>query len=259
MELERELRMYKEQRKVVVKEKNILQTIEKSKEVFLLGEQQYSVRYFSFLVAQFRLIQKRWWVLQTLMLCLASILLPYVQNRISMLRILSVLGVLFVVLIIPEFWKNKHYDCMQIEGACLYSLRQIYAARMIWFGTVDMFVLTVFIVIARGALGLTMVELLIQFLFPMLVAACICFGTLCSNRLANEGNAILGCISWSAIWCFIILNETVYMAITAPVWCMMFGIFITFLSGAIYKTIHDCNECRRAMGSLLTFGGRRGY
>ncbi len=254
MELEKELRMYKEQRKVLPKEENILETIEKSKEVFFLGEQEGSVHYFEFLMAQFRLIQKRWWVLQTLMLCLASIILPLVQSRIATLRILGVLGVLFVVLVIPEFWKNKHYDCMQVEGTCLYSLRQIYAARMIWFGMVDLLVLMVFCATISGTLGFRAAELLVQFLFPVLVAACICFGTLCSNRLANEGNAILGCLLWSAIWCFIILNETVYMAITVPVWCMLFGIFITFLIGAIYKTIHDCNKYWEVDFSGITNG-----
>lgn len=241
MELEKEFRRYKEHQKAIAKEEKILETIQKSKEVFLLKEQEYSVHYFEFLMAQFRLIRKRWWVLQTLMLCLASIILPYVQSRIAMLRILGVLGVIFVVLVIPEFWKNKHYDCMQVEGTCLYSLRQIYAARMIWFGMVDMFVLTFFCAIISGTLGFQAAELLVQFLFPVLVAACICFGTLCSNRLANEGTAISGCLLWSVIWCFIILNEAVYSAITVPVWFVLFVFFMVFLAGAVYKTIYACN------------------
>lgn len=242
MELEKELWMYKEQRAVVAKEEKILETIRKSKEIFLLCEQQHSIHYFEFLVAQFRLIRKRWWVLQTLMLGLVSIILPNIQDQVSLLRILGVIGVLFVVLVIPEFWKNKKYECMQVEATCLYSLRQIYTARMIWFGLVDMFILTCFCMTICGKLGLATVELLVQFLFPMLVAACICFGTLCSNTPANEGTAILFCLLWNAVWCFIILNETVYKAITFPIWCALFVFFTTFLAGAVYKTIHDCNK-----------------
>lgn len=242
MELEKELRLYKEQRAVEVKEEKILETTRKSKEIFLLCEQEHSIHYFEFLIAQFRLIRKRWWILQALMLGLVFIILPNMQDKASMLRVLGVIGVLFVVLIIPEFWKNKSYDCMQIEGTCLYSLRQIYTARMIWFGMVDMFILTCFCITIYGKLGLATVELFVQFLFPMLVAACICFGTLCSNTLANEGTAILFCLLWNAVWCFIILNEAVYKAITFPIWCALFVFFVVFLAGAVYKTIHDCNK-----------------
>ena len=49
-------------------------------------------------------------------------------------------------------------------------LRQIYTARMIWFGMVDMFILTCFCMTIRGKLGLATVELFVQFLFPLLVA-----------------------------------------------------------------------------------------
>ena len=242
MELEKELRMYKEQRAVVAKEEKILETIGKSKELFFLCEQQHPIHYVEFLIAQFQLIRKRWWVLQMLMLGLVFIILPNMQNKTSMIRILGVIGVLFVVLIIPEFWKNKSYDCMQIEGTCFYSLRQIYTARMIWFGMIDMFILTFFCMTIRGKLGLATVELFVQFLFPMLVAACICFGTLCSNIPANEGTAILFCLLWNVVWCFIILNEAVYEAITFPIWCALFVFFIAFLAGAVYKTIYDCNK-----------------
>ena len=147
-----------------------------------------------------------------------------------------------MVLIIPEFWKNKSCNCMQIEGTCLYSLRQLYTARMIWFSMVDMFILTCFCMTIRGKLGLATVELFVQFLFPLLVAACICFGTLCSTIPANEGTAILFCLLWNAVWCFIILNETVYKAITFPIWCGLFVFFTAFLAGAVYKTVHDCNK-----------------
>lgn len=242
MELKKELRIYKEQRVVVAKEEKILETTGKSRELFLLCEQKHSIHYFEFLITQFQLIRKRWWILQILMLGLISIILPRIHDEISMLRILGVIGVLFVVLIIPEFWKNKSYDCMQIEGTCLYSLRQIYTARMIWFGMVDMFILTCFCITIRGKLGLATVELLVQFLFPMLVAACICFGILCSNTQANEGTTILFCLLWNAVWCLIILNEVVYKAITFPIWFALFVFFIAFLVGAVYKTIHDCNK-----------------
>lgn len=242
MELEKELRIYKEKKAASVREEHLLETLRKSKEIFLLCEQEHSICYFDFLLAQFRLIRKRWWVLQTLLLGLISIFLPRIQDKNSMFRILGVIGVLFVVLIIPEFWKNRKYNSMQVEGTCLYSLRQIYTARMVWFGMIDMFLLTCFCMMIRGKSGLAFAELLVQFLFPMLVAACICFGTLCRNTRASEGTAILLCLLWNTVWCLIILNGAVYKAITFPIWCAMFVFFIVLLAGNVYKTIYDCND-----------------
>ena len=99
---------------------------------------------------------------------------------------LGMIGVLFIVLMIPEFWKNKSCDCMQIEATCLYSLRQIYAARIFLFGIVDLFMISLFCITLRGSVNLALSEIVIQFLFPAVVTACICFGTLCSNSRVNE-------------------------------------------------------------------------
>lgn len=154
----------------------------------------------------------------------------------------TMIGVLFIVLMIPEFWKNKSCDCMQIEATCLYSLRQIYAARIFLFGIVDLFMISLFCITLRGSVNLALSEIVIQFLFPAVVTACICFGTLCSNSRVNEGTSIILCLLWSGIWWFIINNETIYVLITLPVWYALFGTAVVFLIGAIYKTIFDCNK-----------------
>lgn len=243
MKLEKELQNYREQNRVEAREEKIRETIEQSKKTFLLGEQEKPIHYFEFLLGQFRVIRKRWWILQTLTLGLVSVGLSNLQDREAMLRVLGVIGVLFVVLVIPEFWRNKSCDCMQVEATCLYSLRQIYAARMVLFGLIDTLILTWFFVTISGRIGFTVTELLVQFVFPMLVAACICFGTLCSRTIWNEGVAIFFCLLWSAVWYVILLNEVVYAAIAFPIWCALFGAALVFLACVVYRTIHDCNRC----------------
>ena len=91
---------------------------------------------------------------------------------------MGVAGALFVILLIPELWKNRNCNSMEIEAAAYYSLRQIYAARLLLFGMTDVFLLTVFCLVSSFSLQIAMAELLTQFLFPMVVAACICFGIL---------------------------------------------------------------------------------
>lgn len=242
MNMEEQLKRYKETRKIIPDEHHMKETVRKSMEAYCRAEQEKQVTRREFLWMQLRLIRKRWWLLQTLLLLFAAVLLPYASDNRHVVRMLGVIGVLFIVLIIPEFWKNISCDCMQVEAACLYSLRQIYAARMFLFGIVDVFLISLFCVIIGKSIPFTLPEILVQFLFPAVAAACICFGTLCSRRPVNEGTSIIFCLLWSAVWWIIINNETIYSAITFPMWCILFGTAMVFLAGAIYKTIYDCNK-----------------
>lgn len=57
---------------------------------------------------------------------------------------MGTLAPLFVVLVLPELWKNRSSGALEIECTAYYSLRQIYAARMVLFGLVDLALLTLF-------------------------------------------------------------------------------------------------------------------
>ena len=242
MNIEEQLKKYKETQKIIPNEQHLKETVRKSMEAYCSAEQEKQLTHWEFLWTELRLIRKRWWLLQTLLLCITAMLLPYALNNLYLVRMLGLIGVLFIVLIIPEFWKNKTCDCMQVEAACLYSLRQIYAARMFLFGIVDVFLISLFCVWIKKSINFVLPEILIHFLFPAVVAACICFGTLCSKRPVSEGTSIIFCLLWCAIWWTVISNEKIYSFITFPIWCILFGTAIVFLAGAIYKTIYDCNK-----------------
>ncbi len=229
-------------RSEIAREEKILETIRKSREVFTLKEAEQTISYPEFILQQLQLIHKRWWLLQLLLLGVLAGGLPFMKGNLHVARNLGVIGVLFVVLIIPEFWKNKSYDCMQIEAACLYSLRQIYAARMMLFGMVDFLILTGFCFWVRGSLGPRTAEVMVQLLFPMTVAACILFGVLWSRFSVNETSAVSLCLLWSAVWCILITNEGIYAAITIPVWYVLFAGALILLGGLIYKAIQDCGR-----------------
>ena len=46
-----------------------------------------------------------------LLLWTAATLLPDLLDNRYVIRMLGMIGVLFIVLMIPEFWKNKSCDC----------------------------------------------------------------------------------------------------------------------------------------------------
>ena len=242
MKLDKQKKKYKEKNEVQNKKKKIQETVEASKESFLLAEAEKTLSYRSFLYTQFRLIKKRWWLFQILILIALWAVFPLADDALYAYRSMGVAAALFVILIIPELWKNRTSHSMEIESATYYSLRQVYSARMLLFGIVDVSIITVFCGVASISLKLSLTDLLIQFLFPLVVTACICFGILCNKRVFHETAAVGMCLIWSALWWFILLDERIYTAITIPVWVTLFGIALIFMVFTIYRSIHQCSR-----------------
>lgn len=85
-------------------------------------------------------------------------------------------------------------------------------------------------------------RLLVQFLLPMLVTACICFGTLCNKHIVDETAAIILCVLWSAIWSIVTFNEKIYQMITLPIWLICIGFSFGFLCITVYRTLSNCDN-----------------
>lgn len=242
MYFEKKCNDYAETIKIIPDEQKVAETVRKSIEAYYLAEQERLLSYWEFLWTQLRLIRKRWWIFQTLLLISLWAVLPSIQAGPYIQRILGAAASLFIILIIPELWKNQMYQSMEIETASYYSLRQIYAARMLLFGIVDIALITLFCISAAIARDIFFSQLLLQFLFPMTVTAAICFGILCSKHSFSEATAISMCVAWSALWLAVILNDKIYTAITFPLWITFIATAFVFLVFTIYRTLHCCNR-----------------
>jgi len=223
-------------------EEKIQETIIKSKNAFFMAEQEKTLSYHEFLWIQLKVIQKRWWIFQFLILVVLWVALTSIQDEIYITRSMGVAASLFVIFIIPELWKNRSCECMEIEASSYYSLKQVYAARMLLFGIIDIFFITLFLGTVSAGLHFELLELIVQFLFPLCVTACICFGILCSKCFFSETFAIIICIIWSAVWLFIVLNESIYTIITIPIWLTLLGLAVIFLVFTVYRILNSCNE-----------------
>ena len=241
MNLEKMMETYKRENSVTPREEKILETIQKSKNVIMDVQSENMMSYTEFFFSQFQLIRKRWWVLQATLLVFILLIMPFMGDSIYMMRTLGIASVFFVVMIIPEVWRNKESNSRQIEVTCLFSLRQIYSARIFLIGMVDAFMITIFLTVVCISMKMQFTDLLVQFLFPMIITAGICFAMLnCS--LLNEAISILGCFLWGIIWWGIVMNNAIYERIAMPIWIILFVLAVCFLIGAVYKTIHDCNR-----------------
>ena len=212
-------------------EERIQETILKSKNAFFKAEQERVLSYHEFLWTQLQVIQRRWWIRQFVILAALWIALGSIQDEIYIKRSMGVVASLFVILIIPELWKNRSCGCIEIEAASYYSLKQVYAARMLLFGITDIFLVTLFLGTVSTGLHFELSELAVQFLFPLCVTACICFGILCCRYSFSEAVAMILCVIWSAVWLFVVLNENVYAIIA-----------ILFLIFTVCRILKNCNK-----------------
>ena len=148
----------------------------------VLSKQSHRTSYFEFLYEQTKFIKKRWWILQgCVLMCLWIWLSNYTSDIKDMMRIMGISATIFVVLIIPEIWKNRRNGAIEIEQASYYTLRQICTARMLMFGVVDLVIVMVFLAITYQTTILSLSDLVVNFLLPVNVSCCICFRVLYSS------------------------------------------------------------------------------
>jgi len=199
-------------------EEKVKETIATSKAAFLSGESEQIVSPGEFLIMQSKLIQKRWWFLQGLLLTFVCLFLCHMETDYLIRRALGLAGPLFVILILPELWKNRNFDAMEVECTTYYTIRSIYAARLALFAGVDLLLLSAFFAGASVFTKITVWEMLIQFVLPFNVTCCICFRTLYAKRIRSEALAMLLCILWTGVWAMLIMNNAVYSVISVPIW-----------------------------------------
>ena len=199
-------------------EEKVMKTIAVSKAAFLSAEADRNLSHLEFLSAQSRLIKKRWWLLQGLLLALVCLFLQQTEADFLTRRALGLAGPLFVILILPELWKNRNFDAMEVECTTYYTIRSIYAARLTLFAVVDLILLSAFFAVASMVARISLWEMLIQFVLPFNVTCCICFRTLYAKRIRSEALAMLLCILWTGIWAILIMSNAVYAVISVPMW-----------------------------------------
>ena len=221
---------------IPINEDKVMETIAISKAAFLSGESEKMTSPSEFLIIQSRLIQKRWWFLQGMLLACVCLFLCHMETDYLIRRALGLAGPLFVILILPELWKNRNCDAMEVECTTYYTIRSIYAARLTLFAGVDLLLLSAFFAAASLVARITLWEMLIQFVLPFNVTCCICFRTLYAKRIRSEALAMLLCILWTGIWAMLIMSNAVYSVISIPIWiaalaASVLGICCTLFQG----------------------------
>ena len=219
-------------------EARIQSAVRISKAAFLEAEAQGRLSHVEFLHQQGKFIRKRWWLLQGGMLIWVCWLLTQAETEFAMRRLLALSGSLFGILILPEVWKSRSFDALEIEGSTLYSLRALYAARLTLFAGVDLLLLTVFFLSAGTLTQIALWDMTVQFLLPFSVTCCICFRTLYSRHIRSEAVSMLLCALWTGVWTGLTIQDGIYSYLSTP-------LLVALLAAAIFYLCYIIRQGQR--------------
>ena len=102
---------------------------------------------------------------------------------------------------------------------------------------IDIALLSLFFISGAVCWGLTLWEILVQFLVPFNLTCGIFLTILRSRRLNSENFAVGLCLLWAAVWQLVILNEHIYRVISIPIWCAVFALSAAYLVFGALKVI----------------------
>lgn len=158
---------YKEDIQQNIDQEAVLQTIKNCKKTFVQAE-DYPLSYMEFLYDQMQFIQKRWWILQGCLLVVLWIFLNDAADIYEMQRLMGAGACLFAIFLVPEIWKNRRNQAMEIEGAAYYSLRQVCMARILLFGFMDLLIVTAFAVSVAFTVRVSAQMFAVNFMIPFM-------------------------------------------------------------------------------------------
>ena len=219
-------------------ESKIKDTIVTARKIFYESAEKSVVSYFDFLYDQTRYVRKRWWGLQLLLLFLTGWFAQAIKDVQMIQPMLGISASLFVIMVIPELWKNRSSKSMEVEGAAYFSIRQIYSARLLVFSMVDGLLLAFFTIVLSMTGRVIIEEMIVHFFLPMIVTCCICFRCLCSRYAVSEYVACFLALLWTGVWMQIISDEKIYRAVATPVWfgiCGMAALYLTYIVSRLLR------------------------
>ena len=150
-------------------------------------------------------------------------------------QVLGIGAPLFVILVIPELWKNSSNNALDVEATTMYTLQQVYSARLVLFAGVDLLLLSLFCLGTTASKCLSLWEFVTQFLMPMNVTCCICLTCLYCPSVGNQSFSLVLCLLFAIMWRDIVQDEQIYNAITVPTWATLLVLSFVYMGYCIFR------------------------
>lgn len=240
MNLKKEMREYARGiQSIDIDEAVFKAAVERSKEGLLENDAGQYLTWPEFIYEQIYYINKSWWLLQAAVLVLLWVLLKTAVSETYIERCMGILAPMFIILVLPELWKNVSNCALEIEGAALFSLQKVMTARMILFGMIDLILLTVFVTAGITFTSITILEMLVHFLLPMFVTTCICLRMFSGRYWKGILPSIAASLLWLTLWILVVLRDDVYSKVSVPVWIILLMVSIAYICYCVHRILCD--------------------
>ncbi|KEI06942.1 hypothetical protein [Clostridium botulinum] len=218
----------------------------------LVVQSQYNkASFWQFFFAQFSLIRKKVWIIQMLIVLLCSIRLFCFSDGIDTLVMISSTAPLLILAGIQEVTRSYKYKTLEIELSTIYSFKQLILTRITILGLVDIFILTIVLILSGINLNLNLIVLILYIFVPFLVT---CFTSLfILNYFKNTDCNYMCIVMGIATVALITVTATFWPNLYKPSAYLLWGVlFIVAFIGVVvemYKLVKNCSE---NSGSIYT-------
>ncbi|MGN0273403.1 MAG: hypothetical protein ACI4DT_01275 [Chordicoccus sp.] len=208
-----------------------------SVETFYREEKKKPLPRKAFVLYQFRLMKKGWMILQAVLLIGIYVLLHFLGDLDACYRLVAVLSTLLIIFFVPELWREKREHSIDLINSCYYSIEELYAAKLLIAGLYDLLILSVFFIVTLTTSHVTVYRMILHFLLPMLVTACICLVCL-SAGISNYYITLSVCIAFSGLWYAVTSFPFLYRPISTAAWVVFLILSVVLLAVQIRRIVH---------------------
>lgn len=145
-------------------------TVELAKLEFERTSIQYKMPFRELSVGQIKYISPYIWIVQALLLLLILFSLSLstngIDDRQTIITILSVSAPIIALVAIPELAKSFSYNMWEIESTSKFNLQKLIAIRLIIIGVIDLSIITILIVTTSTFYEISFVNVVLYLLVP---------------------------------------------------------------------------------------------
>lgn len=150
-------------------------TVHLAKKEFERTGTLYKISFLELLVGQIKYISPYLWGIQAALLLIISGFL-FASNGThnadqSIIVILSMASPIIALVVIPELAKSFNHHMWEMESACKFNLQKLVAIRLILIGVIDLFIITIIIIITSIVYELNLLNIILYILVPFNLAS----------------------------------------------------------------------------------------
>jgi len=197
-----------------------------------------------FIRTQLRFINRKFLVLQLLLICLYAFFTAAVLRDSDAFFLLVPLAPIAVLLGTGELSRSFRFSMTELELPSRFSLAQILLARLVITAAADMLSLSCMLILTAMKTYHTFGALILYGLVPSLLAAAGSLFLINRSRNANAQYCVSAyCAGLSALGA-VSLNTWPewYNGAAAAVWCAVLAVSAVILAAELYKMLHDCSK-----------------